>query len=51
MKPIPLNLIAEEVAKFDIIFNTIPALVIDAEVLYRIKKEYFILDIATSPGG
>lgn len=51
MKPVPLNLIAEEVAKFDIIFNTIPALVLDAEVLYRIKKSSLIIDIATSPGG
>lgn len=51
MKPLPLNSLAEEIGKFDIIFNTIPAPVLDAEVLYRVKKSTLILDIATSPGG
>jgi dipicolinate synthase subunit A len=51
MRPVLLEHVAEEVEKADIIFNTIPALILDAEVLYRINKSTLIIDIATSPGG
>lgn len=37
--------------KFDYIFNTIPAMVLPAEVLAGLKRTVTIIDIAASPGG
>jgi dipicolinate synthase subunit A len=43
-----LNLYAPQ---FDIIINTIPALVVTKDTLQRITKKTFIYDIASKPGG
>jgi len=51
MNPLPLERLVEEIHKADIIFNTIPAVVLNAEVLYRTNKSSLIIDIATHPGG
>lgn len=51
MNPLPLYRLAEEIHKADIIFNTIPAIVLNAEVLYRTDRSSLIIDIATHPGG
>jgi len=51
MKPLLLEHFTEEVKKADIIFNTIPSLVLNAEVLYRLNKSTIIIDIASHPGG
>lgn len=37
--------------KFDFIFNTIPALVLNQDCLALIKQEAVIVDIASAPGG
>lgn len=37
--------------KFDIIFNTIPHLVLDSKVLGLTKKTVLIIDLASKPGG
>ncbi len=36
---------------FDIIFNTVPSLVLDKSAIARLKKECLIIDLASSPGG
>lgn len=36
---------------FDIIFNTIPSLIFDADVLARLPKNPVIIDLASLPGG
>lgn len=36
---------------YDYIFNTIPAMVLDKELLEHTKKEVVIIDIASAPGG
>ena len=36
---------------FDIIFNTIPSLIFDADVLARLPKNAVIIDLASLPGG
>ncbi len=41
----------EVVAEADVIFNTIPALVLDEQVLVRVRPGTLILDLASSPGG
>lgn len=38
-------------AQYDIIFNTIPALVFDAILLKRVNKNTIIIDLASYPGG
>lgn len=37
--------------KFDLIVNTIPAVVLTEEVLKRVRKEALIIDLASKPGG
>lgn len=50
---IPINLenIDEYLSKFDIIINTIPAMIIDEKRLNLIKRECLIIDLASAPGG
>ena len=43
--------IKECVQTFDLIFNTIPALVIDREVLVKIRRDCLVVDLASKPGG
>lgn len=37
--------------KYDVIFNTVPTLVFDSELLDKISKECLIIDLASKPGG
>lgn len=49
------NLIAanleEEIGKYDFIFNTIPELILNRDLIEQTKSEVCILDIASKPGG
>ncbi len=51
MKPLLLSELAGGINKADIIFNTIPSVVVDGEILCNVKKEALIIDLATYPGG
>lgn len=51
MNPLLLDELAEGIHKADIIFNTIPAVVVNGAVLCNVKKEVLIIDLATHPGG
>ena len=48
---IPLKNLSENLSKFNIIFNTIPNIILDAEKLKLIKKYTLIIDLASKPGG
>ena len=37
--------------KFDIIFNTVPALIIKEEIITKLKKTCLTIDLASKPGG
>lgn len=50
-KKIKTKNIYESINKYDIIFNTIPYMVIDEECLKRVKKNAVIIDLASNPGG
>lgn len=50
-KGINLYEIKSHISEYDFIFNTIPAEVIDKEILKRISKTAVIIDIAQAPGG
>lgn len=49
--PVHLNDLNENLNKFDIIINTIPFQILDAERLDLIRKETIIIDLASNPGG
>lgn len=36
---------------FDLIFNTVPALLFDAGLLRQLREDCFLLDLASAPGG
>lgn len=41
----------KDLMSYDIVFNTIPALVIDKEILSRSNPDILIIDLASLPGG
>ncbi len=48
---VPLEDLGERVSAVDVVFNTIPAVVLTREILEKMAKEALIIDIASSPGG
>lgn len=50
-KPIYINELSDYLGQMDVIFNTIPHIVLDANMLGRIKSECLIIDLASKPGG
>lgn len=49
--PIPLQKLRENICKMDIVFNTIPHLIVDKAMLILMSKETLIIDLASKPGG
>lgn len=50
-RAVTLNEFYEAAGAFDFVFNTIPAKILTAEVLQRMKPTVTIIDIASAPGG
>lgn len=48
---VKLEEIDKVVEKMDIIFNTIPSLILDKNILNKVRKDTLIIDLATKPGG
>ncbi len=48
---IALSAISDYISQYDYIFNTIPSMVLDRELLEQTKNEVVIIDIASAPGG
>lgn len=48
---IELNVLDKYLSKMNIIFNTIPHMILDKKRLEKIKKDSIIIDIASNPGG
>lgn len=48
---LPLSSLGEKISNFDFIFNTIPNLVLDKQMLNLVNKECVLLDLASKPGG
>jgi dipicolinate synthase subunit A len=51
LKPVPLHQMEIAVRDADLVFNTIPAMVLSAEVLAKMPRSCVIIDIASKPGG
>lgn len=50
-EPLYINGLKNHISKMDVIFNTIPALILDENMLTRINKKTLIVDLASRPGG
>lgn len=48
---LPLTDLSAAISDFDYIFNTIPAPVLNKELLSKTKQDVVIIDIASAPGG
>ena len=51
IKNIDIQDLKNVIENYDIIINTVPALIIDEELLHYISPTSYILDIASYPGG
>ncbi|MDD6483481.1 MAG: dipicolinate synthase subunit DpsA [Clostridiales bacterium] len=49
--PLPLSDLRERIGDFDIIFNTVPHLIFDREILSLTASGALIIDLASKPGG
>jgi dipicolinate synthase subunit A len=49
--PIFLNSLEKYLSDMDVIFNTIPSVILSTDMLSRIKNESLIIDLASKPGG
>jgi len=50
-KPVLLDKLGEYIPKMDVIFNTIPHVVLNGELLSKLSPECLIIDLASKPGG
>lgn len=50
-KPVYINDLSKYISDMHVIFNTIPHVVLDMELLKRINKDCLIIDLASKPGG
>lgn len=50
-QPIPFQKLSEQIHQADIIFNTVPSMVLDKNLLTKVSREAYILDLASTPGG
>jgi dipicolinate synthase subunit A len=50
-KGMSLSEVYEKLNEFDLIYNTIPAMVLNETKLARLKKNVLVIDLASKPGG
>ncbi|MCX7921563.1 MAG: dipicolinate synthase subunit DpsA [Clostridia bacterium] len=50
-KPIFINELKSNLKNMDVIFNTIPHVILDTEMLGKVSKDCVIIDLASKPGG
>lgn len=48
---VALSELSRYVGEYDVIFNTVPAMIFDEELLGRIRSDTLIIDLASRPGG
>ncbi|MBR2041086.1 MAG: dipicolinate synthase subunit DpsA [Oscillospiraceae bacterium] len=51
MNPLEFRLIDEEIGKYKVVFNTVPAMVLNRERLVLMDKSTIIIDLASEPCG
>ncbi len=50
-EPLALGELKSNIDKFDIIFNTVPAMILNNEALKSINKNALVIDLSSKPGG
>ena len=50
-KPLEFSRLGGEIEKYGLIFNTVPAMVLDEDMLEKADKNVLIIDLASEPGG
>ncbi|MDA8334674.1 MAG: dipicolinate synthase subunit DpsA [Peptococcaceae bacterium] len=48
---VPLAVLGDFIGDADVVFNTVPALVLSGDLLSRLKARTVIIDLASAPGG
>lgn len=51
MEAVEFSHLSNFIGQADIVFNTVPALVLDAKLLREMKRSSLIIDLASAPGG
>jgi dipicolinate synthase subunit A len=51
MRPLEFSRINQELDGFRLIFNTVPALILEKEKLMLMRKDAIVIDLASEPGG
>lgn len=51
LEPVPFNRLDETISRAQIVFNTVPAEVLDAGRISLLSRDCLIIDLATAPGG
>ena len=49
--PQNIEKLEENIGKYDIIFNTVPHMILDFNLLSKLKKDVLVVDLASPPGG
>ncbi len=49
--PMHISQIGEKISKFDLVINTIPAMVLNHGILAKLDKKSLVIDLASKPGG
>lgn len=50
-KPVFINDLKANLSDMDVVFNTIPTIILNTELLNELSKECLIIDLASKPGG
>ncbi len=50
-KPVHLKELPHYLSKMDVVFNTVPSIILNEELLEKIKKDALIIELASKPGG
>lgn len=51
LNPIPFHTLSGKLNGFDLIFNTVPSMVLDFKLLSQVSDSCLIIDLASKPGG
>lgn len=49
--PVNISSLGDTIGSFDVVFNTVPAVVLTEATLSNLKKDCLVIDLASKPGG
>jgi len=49
--PLHIEKLEDKIGKYDVVFNTVPHLILDFSLLSKLKKDVLVIDLASRPGG